>query len=210
MKSYHHGNLKQELIDCACRLCERDGYTKLSIRTLAKESGVSQTAPYRHFETKEALYASVAKDGFNKLSKAIHVDVDKKVTKKQIVDMAIKYIEFGLKNANTYDLMFGTAVGDFSNYPELLESANSTYENMKSAFSKLANEDDEAIAFKCITLWSMIHGLVGILRKVQLVGDNYEEDIGPMSTASLIANNLEVHLDKVAVSYTHLTLPTKA
>ena len=87
MKSYHHGNLKQELIDCACRLCERDGYTKLSIRTLAKESGVSQTAPYRHFETKEALYASVAQDGFNKLSKAIHVNVDKKVTKKQIVDM---------------------------------------------------------------------------------------------------------------------------
>ena len=80
MKTYHHGNLKKELIKCACVMCERDGYTKLSIRSLAKESGVSQTAPYRHFETKEALYASVAQDGFNKLSKAIHVDVDKKVT----------------------------------------------------------------------------------------------------------------------------------
>ena len=197
MKSYHHGNLKQELIDCACRLCERDGYTKLSIRTLAKESGVSQTAPYRHFETKEALYASVATDGFKKLHRACYIDINKKVTKKHLVEKGCKYIEFGLNNANTYDLMFGTAVGDFSNYPELLESANSTYENMKSAFSKLANEDDEAIAFKCIPLWSMIHGLVGILRKVQLVGDNYEEDIGPISTASLIANNLEVHLDKV-------------
>ena len=197
MKSYHHGNLKQELIDCACKLCERDGYTKLSIRTLAKESGVSQTAPYRHFETKEALYASVATDGFKKLHRACYIDINKIVTKKHLVEKGCKYIEFGLNNANTYDLMFGTAVGDFSNYPELLESANSTYENMKSAFSKLANEDDEAIAFKCITLWSMIHGLVGILRKVQLVGDNYEEDIGPISTASLIANNLEVHLDKV-------------
>ena len=197
MKSDHHGNLKQELIDCACKLCERDGYTKLSIRTLAKESGVSQTAPYRHFETKEALYASVATDGFKKLHRACYIDINKKVTKKHLVEKGCKYIEFGLNNANTYDLMFGTAVGDFSNYPELLESANSTYENMKSAFSKLANEDDEAIAFKCITLWSMIHGLVGILRKVQLVGDNYEEDIGPISTASLIANNLEVHLDKV-------------
>ena len=197
MKSYHHGNLKQELIDFACKLCERDGYTKLSIRTLAKESGVSQTAPYRHFETKEALYASVATDGFKKLHRACYIDINKKVTKKHLVEKGCKYIEFGLNNANTYDLMFGTAVGDFSNYPELLESANSTYENMKSAFSKLANEDDEAIAFKCITLWSMIHGLVGILRKVQLVGDNYEEDVGPISTASLIANNLEVHLDKV-------------
>ena len=199
MKSYHHGNLKQELIDCACRLCERDGYTKLSIRTLAKESGVSQTAPYRHFETKEALYASVAKDGFNKLSKAIHVDVDKKVTKKQIVDMAIKYIEFGLKNANTYDLMFGTAVGNFAEYPELLESANSSYENFRSSFSQLANDNDEVIAFKCITLWSMVHGLVGILRKAQVVADEpmVNPEAGPMSAAILIAGNLEDHLDKV-------------
>ena len=199
MKSYHHGNLKQELIDCACKLCERDGYTKLSIRTLAKESGVSQTAPYRHFETKEALYASVAQDGFNKLSKAIHVDVDKKVTKKQIVDMAIKYIEFGLKNANTYDLMLGTAVGNFNNYPELLESANTVYDNFRSNFSKLANDTDEVIAFKCITLWSMVHGLVGILRKVQVVADEplMNPDDGPMPSALFIASNLEDHLDKV-------------
>ena len=57
MKSYHHGNLKQELIDCACKMCERDGYTKLSIRSLAKESNVSQTAPYSCL-----LYTSDAAD----------------------------------------------------------------------------------------------------------------------------------------------------
>ena len=160
MKSYHHGNLKQELIDCACKLCERDGYTKLSIRTLAKESGVSQTAPYRHFKTKEALYASVATEGFKKLSKAFHIDANKKITKKHLVEIGCKYIEFGLKNANTYDLMFGTAVGNFSAYPELLESANSSYDNFRSSFSRLANDSDEIIAFKCITLWSVVHGLV--------------------------------------------------
>ena len=55
MKNYHHGNLKEELISCACVMCERDGYTKLSIRSLAKESNVPQTAPYRHFKTKEDL-----------------------------------------------------------------------------------------------------------------------------------------------------------
>ena len=199
MKNYHHGNLKEELISCACAMCERDGYTKLSIRSLAKESNVSQTAPYRHFKTKEDLYAAVSKKGFNKLSKAIHVDVDKKVTKKQIVDMAIKYIEFGLKNANTYDLMLGTAVGNFNNYPELLESANSVFDNFRSNFSKLANDSDEVIAFKCITLWSMVHGLVGILRKVQVIANEplMDADDGPMSSAFLIASNLEDHLDKV-------------
>ena len=199
MKNYHHGNLKEELISCASAMCERDGYTKLSISSLAKESNVSQTAPYRHFKTKQDLYAAVATDGFNKLSKAIHVDADKKVTKKQIVDMAIKYIEFGLKNANTYDLMFGTAVGNFAAYPELLESANSSYDNFRSSFSKLANDGDEVIAFKCITLWSMVHGLVGILRKVQVIEDEpiINPEDGPISTAILIASNLEDHLDKV-------------
>ena len=199
MKNYHHGNLKEELISCASAMCERDGYTKLSIRSLAKESNVSQTAPYRHFKTKQDLYAAVATDGFNKLSKAIHVDADKKVTKKQIVDMASKYIKFGIKNANTYDLMFGTAVGNFSNYPELLESANSSYENFRSSFSKLANDNDEVIAFKCITLWSMVHGLVGILRKVQVIANEplMNPDDGPMPSALFIASNLEDHLDKV-------------
>ena len=66
MKNYHHGNLKEELTACAVKICESEGYANLSIRKLAKESNVSQTAPYRHFKTKESLYASVAMEGFQK------------------------------------------------------------------------------------------------------------------------------------------------
>ena len=169
MKTYHHGNLKQELISCAFRLCEKHGYETLSMRSIAKESGVSQTAPYRHFDTKESLYASVAMEGFKKLSEATNIDTSKKVTKTELVEKGVNYINFGLKHANTYDLMFGTAVGDFSNYPDLLDCANDTYENMRLSFSKLSDDPEEVIAYKCITLWSMLHGLVGILRKVAIV-----------------------------------------
>lgn len=197
MKTYHHGNLKEELIACACKLCDRDGYTKLSIRSLAKESGVSQTAPYRHFETKECVYAAVATVGFKKLNGLVFFDSPKKITKTKLVANASKYIEFGLKNANTYDLMFGTAVGNFADYPDLLKSANETYDNMKDSFASLADDSEQIIAFKCITLWSMLHGLVGIIRKVNVVGDDYDDSAGPISSANMIANNLEEHLDKV-------------
>ena len=197
MKSYHHGNLKQELILCACKLCEENGYETLSMRSIAKESGVSQTAPYRHFETKESLYASVAMEGFKKLSKVTSIDTSQKVTKKKLIETSVNYINFGLENANTYDLMFGTAVGDFSNYPELLDCANATYENMRLSFAKLANDSEEIIAYKCITLWSMLHGLVGILRKVAIAGVVSEPLRGPMTSASLIGDNLDLHLDKV-------------
>jgi hypothetical protein len=43
----------------------------------------------------------------------------------------------------------------------------------------------------------MLHGLVGIIRKVNVVGDDYDDNSGPISSASIIANNLDEHLDKV-------------
>ena len=50
---YHHGNLKEELISSACIICEANGHDHMSLRSIAKEANVSQTAPYRHFKTKE-------------------------------------------------------------------------------------------------------------------------------------------------------------
>ena len=66
---YHHGNLKQVLLDCACETCETEGADALSLRGLAKKANVSQTAPYRHFATKQELLACIAEEGFKNLTK---------------------------------------------------------------------------------------------------------------------------------------------
>ena len=197
MKSYHHGNLKEELISYACTICERDGYTKLSIRSLAKESNVSQTAPYRHFKTKEEVYAAVAAEGFNKLYKAVFVESDK-LTLKDFIQSSKNYIDFGLQNANTYDLMFGTAV-DFSQYPELVETANKTFESLVLNLSSfLKDKDEDILAGKSITVWALLHGMVGILRKQSMTADDaYAKENGPMSTTRRISSNLPAYLERV-------------
>jgi AcrR family transcriptional regulator len=197
MKSYHHGNLKEELISFACTICERDGYTKLSIRSLAKESNVSQTAPYRHFKTKEEVYAAVAAEGFNKLYKAVFVESDK-LTLKDFIQSCKNYIDFGLQNANTYDLMFGTAV-DFSQYPELAETANKTFESLVLNLSSfLKDEDEDILAGKSITVWALLHGMVGILRKQSMTADDaYAKENGPMSTTRRINSDLPAYLERV-------------
>ena len=69
--------------------------------------------------------------------------------------------------------------------------------NLFDIISKASKDSEEVIAFKCITLWSMAHGLVGIIRKVKIAGNLNEDSIGPMSFAGEIANNLDAHLDKV-------------
>ena len=198
MKSYHHGNLKEELISYACTICERDGYTKLSIRSLAKESNVSQTAPYRHFKTKEEVYAAVAAEGFSKLYKAVFVESNK-LTLKDFIQSSKNYIDFGLQNANTYDLMFGTAVGDFSQYPELVETANKTFESLVLNLSSfLKDKDEDILAGKSITVWALLHGMVGILRKQSMTEDDaYAKEFGPMSTTRRISSDLPAYLERV-------------
>ena len=197
MNSYHHGNLKKELLDCALKMCERDGYTKLSIRSLAKESNVSQTAPYRHFKTKEDLYAEVAIEGFNKIHKAIS-KYDSNDSKRNLIDAAKAYIKFGLKNANTYDLMFGTAIKDFTKYPMLFEAANKTYLHIRSTFKEFSkNKDDLYIEESCIDIWAKIHGMVGLLRKLEVVPVKLVEmPDTPFKAINLISKDLDSYLKK--------------
>ena len=69
---------------------------------------------------------------------------------------------------------------------------------MRLSFSKLSDDPEEVIAYKCITLWSNLHGLVGILRKVAIVDQlNLKETKGPITSATIIGDNLDFHLDKV-------------
>jgi len=196
MKNYHHGNLKEELIKCACEICEKEGYAKLSIRSLAKESKVSQTAPYRHFKTKEELYAAVAREGFEKLYDVI----SKKSTlstKEDLISAGCEYIKFGLKHSNTYDLMFGTTFGGFNKYPTLLESANKTFELLQTNVKNIStNKDPEYVGEKCIGMWAYIHGLVGILRQVSMVPEDYEDQDGPMDLSKKASKNIDEFLRK--------------
>lgn len=59
--SYHHGNLKQDLIEASIRIISEQGFEALSLRTVSALCGVSHNAIYRHFESKEQLIAACRK-----------------------------------------------------------------------------------------------------------------------------------------------------
>jgi AcrR family transcriptional regulator len=65
--SYHHPDLRQALLDGAVRLIKEEGMREFSLRKLAKEVGVSHAAPYRHFENKEAILATLMLEGHKRL-----------------------------------------------------------------------------------------------------------------------------------------------
>lgn len=63
-QGYHHGNLKEALVEAARRLIAERGPAGFNLTEAAKLAGVSAAAPYRHFKDREALIAEVAKRGF--------------------------------------------------------------------------------------------------------------------------------------------------
>ena len=66
-RGYHHGNLRQALLDAALALIEAGEEQGVSLRTVAARAGVSNAAPYRHFKDREALLAAVATIGFERV-----------------------------------------------------------------------------------------------------------------------------------------------
>src|SRR5450759_546654 len=59
LNTYHHGDLRDALVQAALQEAEQGGAEAISIKALAKKLGVSQPAPYRHFADREALLAAV-------------------------------------------------------------------------------------------------------------------------------------------------------
>ena len=163
---YHHGNLKEELISSACIMCEATGHDHMSLRSIAKEANVSQTAPYRHFKTKESLLAEVSKRGFEELTDKMKLAISKeniKSAKDRFLEMGLAYLEFGLEKRKTYDLMHSPII-DKVEFPELLNAAQGAFDELVQVLTELfpgISEDD--LGKKCIKFWAMMHGLVGLL-----------------------------------------------
>jgi AcrR family transcriptional regulator len=66
-KPYHHGNLREVLVDAAVQLIEEAGIESLSLRAVARKAGVSPAAPFRHFASKAALIAAVGQQAMLRL-----------------------------------------------------------------------------------------------------------------------------------------------
>lgn len=66
-RPYHHGNLRQKLLDAALALAEEVGPEHISLREVARRVGVAPSAPYRHFPSRRALLTAVAEEATERL-----------------------------------------------------------------------------------------------------------------------------------------------
>lgn len=108
-RDYHHGSLKQALLEETAKILREQGESALSLRRLASNLNVSRTAPYNHFKNKEALLCAVAEEGFKRFDRAMnavrrkHQYSSGKELSRALVQA---YLRFARNNQEYYDLMY--------------------------------------------------------------------------------------------------------
>src|SRR3954466_10261101 len=70
---YHHGNLKEALLQAALNLIAEKGPAGFTFADAARSAGVSAAAPYRHFRDRDALLADVARQGFARFENTLSI-----------------------------------------------------------------------------------------------------------------------------------------
>jgi AcrR family transcriptional regulator len=168
-RSYHHGNLRAELLASAIEQLRVVGVEELSLRALARAIGVSQTAPYRHFADKSELLAAMATCGYRDLLDALRQagTATGDCPQEQLFAFAHAYVDYAARNPQLFKLMFGPAVQPTVRYPELREASRDTLQLVQDILQRGVDSgifrhlDD--ITYMANAAWSSIYGLSTLL-----------------------------------------------
>ncbi len=168
-KSYHHGNLRAELLATAIEQLRDTAVEDLSLRALARTVGVSQTAPYRHFADKNELLAAMATCGYRDLLHALRQAGASTgdCPQAQLIAFAHAYVDYAAHHPQLFKLMFGPAVQPTVKYPELREASRDTLQLVQDILQRGVDSgifrpvDD--ITYMANAAWSSIYGLSTLL-----------------------------------------------
>jgi len=107
--SYHHGDLRNSLVDIGTELLNTKGMTGISLREIARTIGVGHNAPYRHFRNKQQLLEAIAEAGFRKLvARNTRLELEfAHDPESQLFESAMHIIVMAAEQPNLFQLMFG-------------------------------------------------------------------------------------------------------
>ena len=164
-KNYHHGSLRDALLEAALQRLQADGVAKLSLRGLAADVGVSPTAVYRHFGDKSALLAAIACDGFIGLTQNMqqhlvgYTPCDALAALQRI---GIGYVDYAVRHPAHYRLMFGQRMVERQRFPDLYHASSDCFAVLRNTIKRGLDEQqfkNLPLEVLTTTAWALVHGM---------------------------------------------------
>jgi AcrR family transcriptional regulator len=170
LKSYHHGDLRDALVQAALREAELGGPEAVSISALAKKLGVSQPAPYKHFADREALLAAVTAEAFRQFMATLRAAIAKPSKRSKLSRLVHAAVDFGLRRNGIYHLMFATRI--IASAPKSSELHGVVMETFGLLLEAL---EAPAVGFlrerSALKIWAALHGVVMLAEQGLLTGE---------------------------------------
>lgn len=153
--SYHHGDLRTALVTAALELLEDDADAELSLRGVARQAGVSPTAPYRHYADREALVSAVAAVGYRELAQRLADAHPSPSTPDELAAAAVAYVRFALDRPALFRIMFGEPCDRDSD--ERVAAVAAVTEWLRACAARtFPDSDPDNLA---TAMWALVHGL---------------------------------------------------
>jgi AcrR family transcriptional regulator len=175
-RPYHHGDLPQALLTAAEAVLVRDGIAGLGLRAIAREAGVSHTAPKHHFRETTAMLSELAAVGYRRLGAAmLSALAGAKDTRARRKAIGHAYVHFALDNPALFGLMFRSELIDVK-HPVLQEAARDAMRTMattvgdETPITAAAVQLSEPDALRITAAWAYVHGLATLLIEQRLRG----------------------------------------
>jgi len=150
-RGYHHGDLRNGLLEAARAILEEESLAALTLRAVARKAGVSHAAPYRHFANHEALLVELSIEGFDELREQL-VEAAKSPGSEpdKIANIGAAYMRFVAQRPALARLMFGGQLPNRDQFPALGLKADAIGEEIGKALH------DSALG---LAVWGSVHGL---------------------------------------------------
>ncbi len=187
-KAYHHGNLKQELIERGLEYIARNGVENLSMRKLSALCGVSSAAPYAHFGNKEVFLSEVQSYITKRFAETLRNTVESCKTQNEVlVGLGVSYVMFFHANPTYFSFIFTHGNIDIEKYPPFTIFRKTASDILHGLYG--SDTDEELIRHKITAMWAMVHGLAQLytypafLSNEEISKDGLEKEISAVLLA---------------------------
>jgi AcrR family transcriptional regulator len=193
-RRYHHGDLRQALIQAAEALIAEKGIAGFTLRECARRAGVSPSAPSHHFGHVAGLLSAIAALGFSDLANAMEHAKDQAqgnaLDELQAIGEA--YITVAMMNPPRFRITFGQMPLDWSN-PELLHEAERAFGILERQVITIRGESgagDPALDTQAasVAAWSIVHGFSTLLLDGRLT--RFGVDVDPEKSVKNLAQKM--------------------
>jgi|TARA_B100001167_G_scaffold190537_1_gene157510 AcrR family transcriptional regulator len=169
-KTYHHGNLRQALVEATAALIEELGPQAFALTEAARRAGVSPAAPYRHFKGREDLLEEVARQGFVEFAGRLEAAFDEGRPKAltAFLRMGQAYLDFAADRPGYYMAMFesGISIAGNADLAKASERAQGVLLRAAGTLAERLPEDRRPPARMVANhIWAMSHGVVELFSR---------------------------------------------